>query len=159
MLWVIPSELSQRFQVQTNKNNFHMNMQMLLNDGQMSRALQIVLVSTIIMCNQAKAILMEILLPSPFLLEIIQWKASKAAVSVVTRSSRNKARSMKNWCFYYSKVSDKVHKVLYVGNIFRSCVPQNGGIKSTTILSFVFLSFHLALATVFESVWPSWRYK
>lgn len=49
-----------------------MNMQMLLNDGQMSRALQIVLVSTIIMCNQAKAILMEILLPSPFLLEIIQ---------------------------------------------------------------------------------------
>lgn len=49
-----------------------MDMQMLLNDGQMSRALQIVLVSIIIMCNQAEAILMEILLPSPFLLEIIQ---------------------------------------------------------------------------------------
>ena len=52
------------------------------------------------------------------------------------QSSKNKARSMKNWCFYYSKVCDKAQIVLYVRNIFRSCVQQNGGIKSTTISSF-----------------------
>lgn len=38
----------------------------------MSCPFQIVLIHTIIMCNEAQAILMEMLLPSSILLEIIQ---------------------------------------------------------------------------------------